>query len=232
MVAILIILTIVGFVLADILIQRSKARKAAVLAQAQTQLPRAPRFVFENLELPAGIFLGAGHTWLSLGPTGQVQVGMDDFAQRVIGRIDAVELPPVGEKIWRGQRLFTIKQGSRVAEFGSPVDGVVSTVNQALVQNPETMKTSPFQGGWACVLNPLNLAKDLKHLTIAEEAKDWLDREVQRFLAFVVGRPSQHLALGHVLQDGGEPASGLLEMMDDESWGQFIQRFLKETERV
>jgi glycine cleavage system H protein len=169
---------------------------------------------------------------LSLGPTGQAQVGVDDFALQVIGRIDAVELPLVGEQIRRGQRLFSVKQGSRTAEFSSPVDGVVSAVNQALAQTPEIMKSSPFQEGWACVLNPLNLAKDLKQLTIAEEAKDWLNREVQRFLAFVVSRPSQHLALGHVLQDGGEPASGLLEMMDDESWGQFTQRFLRETERV
>jgi glycine cleavage system H protein len=229
MVAILIILTIVGFVVADALVQRSKARKAVVrmLAEAQPRERRASRFVFEDLALPQGVFLGAGHTWLSLNPAGEAQVGMDDFAQRVIGSINSVELPKIGEQVHRGQKLFAVCQGRRTAEFTTPVDGVIINVNQMLQENPEPLKSNPFEGGWICSLSPTNLAKDLKQMTVADDAKEWLNREIQRFLSFVVARPSEHLALGHVLQDGGEPANGLLEMMDDETWGLFIQKFLK-----
>ena len=229
MVAILIILTIVGFVVADALVQRSKSRKAVVRmsTDAQPSNRMASRSVFEDLELPQGVFVGTGHTWLALDPTGQAQVGMDDFAQRIIGSIDGVELPKVGEQVCRGQRLFAVHQGKRAAEFTAPVDGVVVKVNQILQENPKPLKSSPFEGGWICSLNPTSLAKDLKQLVVAEEGREWLTREIQRFLSFIVARPSEHLALGHVLQDGGEPANGLLEMMDDETWGLFVQKFLR-----
>lgn len=231
MVAILIILTILGFVVADALIQKSKARKAVVDKQSEAQPAKrsVPRFVFEDIRMPGGVFVGSGHTWLRLAPTGQAQVGMDDFAQRVIGRIDAVELPKAGEQVHQGQRLFAIRQGARTAEFTAPADGLVRCVNLKLKENPEPMKSSPFEEGWICSLDPVNLAKDLKELTIAEDAKEWLNREVQRFLSFIIARPAEHVALGHVLQDGGEPANGLLEVMDDETWGQFTQKFLKGT---
>ena len=229
MVAILIILTIVGFVVADALVQRAKAHKASVSPQVEARPKErmAARFVFEDLELPQGVFMGTGHTWLSLDPTGRAQVGMDDFAQRVMGSIDSVELPNIGEQVCRVQRLFAIHQGRRTAEFTAPVDGVVIDVNQALQENHEPLKSKPFEGGWICSINPTNLAKDLKQLVVADDAREWLNREIQRFLSFVVARPCDHVALGHVLQDGGEPANGLLELMDDETWGAFIQKFLK-----
>jgi glycine cleavage system H protein len=230
MVAILVILTITAFVVTDALIQRAKARKAQAQqpAAAPPSQAAAPRFVFANLQVPQGVFLSSGHTWLSLNSDGKAQIGMDDFAQRVIGRIDAVEMPEVGKKVLRGEPLFVVRQGSRRAVFSSPVEGVVGSVNVPIAGRPEALKSDPYQKGWICALNPMQLAKDLRQLTIAEETKEWLSQEVQRFLSFVVGRPSQQMALGHVLQDGGEPADGLLEMMDEETWGQFTQKFLKE----
>ncbi|HVN77755.1 MAG TPA: glycine cleavage system protein H [Terriglobia bacterium] len=229
MVAILIILTIVGFVVADALVQRARGRKVIVRTQAESQPTgrNASRFVFEDLALPQGVFLGAGHTWLSLNPAGEARVGMDDFTQRVMGSINGVELPRIGEQVRRGQKLFAIYQGKRTAEFTAPLDGVIINVNQMLQQNPEPLKSDPFEEGWICSLSPTNLAKDIKQLVVADDAREWLNREIQRFLAFVVARPSEYFALGHVLQDGGEPANGLLEMMDDETWGLFIQKFLK-----
>lgn len=229
MVAILVILTIVAFVLTDALIQRAKARKARAqqLATAPPPQARAPRFVFADLQVPQGVFLSQGHTWLSLNSDGRAQVGLDDFAQKVIGRIDGVELPEVGKEVTRGEQLFAVRQGDRTAVFTSPVDGVVSSVNVALVNQPDRLKNDPYKNGWVCALNPLQLAKDLRQLTIAEETREWLNQEVQRFLSFIVGRPTQQLAVGHVLQDGGEPADGLLEMMDEESWGQFTHKFLR-----
>ena len=232
MVAILIVLTIVGFVVADALIQRSKVRQARAAEPDRGQVGKSatPRYVFENLDLPQGVFVAPGHTWLSVDSSGTARVGLDDFAQRVIGRIDAVELPQVGTEVRRGDRLFAVRQGKRLAEFSSPVDAVVQSVNEVLTGNTEQLKANPFGQGWVCALNPSNLARDLKGLSIAEEAREWLGREVQRFLSFIVARPAEHMALGHVLQDGGELSVGLLEMLDDETWGQFNQRFLKEKE--
>jgi hypothetical protein len=75
-------------------------------------------------------------------------------------------------------------------------------------------------------LSPKNLASALKRLRVAEEAKSWLKGEVERFQEFFAARPLENMALGQVLQDGGQPTGGVLELMDDETWNLFAEQFL------
>jgi glycine cleavage system H protein len=224
MVAIFVILTIVAFITVDSIVQWNEARKRAPAPQPAPGL--IPAFAFEAASVPGGVFLDAGHTWVSVDTLGWAQVGMDDFAQRTMGRIDAVELPAGGQEVHRGDPLFTVRQGQRTATFTSPIDGVVHAVNQSLNQYPETMKENPYREGWVCHIKPSHLARNLKQLAIAEEARAWFDREVQRFQEFFAARPIATMAMGQVLQDGGQLSDGVLEFMDDETWDLFTSEFL------
>ena len=69
--------------------------------------------------------------------------------------------------------------------------------------------------------------RNLKKLRIAEEARDWLQEEAERFQDFFAARPLQQTALGTVMQDGGQPTGGVLEWMDDETWRRFNDEFLR-----
>lgn len=223
MVALFVILTIVVFVMADSIVQWAKAKKEAD-AQAPDRL--VPAYAIENLSAPAGVFLDPGHTWMHLAHSGTAHVGVDGFAQRVMGRIDGVELPKIGDEVRRGEKLFTIRQGNRTAVFNAPLDGVVRAVDDELSRHPDSIGTDPYTTGWICSLTPKNLAANLKNLRVAEDAKLWLKSEVKRFQEFFVARPLEHTALGQVLQDGGQPIGGVLELMDDETWNLFIEEFL------
>jgi len=44
---------------------------------------------------------------------------------------------------------------------------------------------------------------------------------------FFAARPLENTALGQVLQDGGLPTGGVLELMDDETWKLFGEEFLR-----
>lgn len=225
MVALFVILTIVVCVMADSLVQWAKARKEES-ARQPSQL--VPAYAFENVTAPAGVFLDPGHTWLHLTHSGVAHVGIDAFAESVLGRIDKVELPEVGTEVRRGERLFALRQGDRTAVFNSPVDGFVKSVDEALARNPEAIKADPYMMGWICSLSPKNLAANLKRLRVAEEAKTWLKSEAERFQEFFAARPLENTALGQVLQDGGQPTGGVLEMMDNETWRLFTEQFLRE----
>jgi glycine cleavage system H lipoate-binding protein len=229
MVAFFVILTIVAFVAVDSVVQWREARKAQPARRPVAQPPGvfSPALAFHGLSAPGGVFLDSGHTWVGLDASGRAHVGMDDFIQRVIGRIDGVELPEVGRQVRRGEKLFAIRQGERTAEFAAPMDGVVRSVNESLARHPEAIKADPYAQGWICALSPKNLASNLKQLSIAEEGRAWLDKEVERFQSFFAGRPVQVMALGHVLQDGGQLTDGVLEFMDDESWSIFTSEFLR-----
>jgi hypothetical protein len=75
-------------------------------------------------------------------------------------------------------------------------------------------------------LRPHDLASNLRQMLIAEEALAWLKTEVKRLQEFILSRPVENTALGIVLQDGGEITSGVLELMDNESWNEFTVKFL------
>ena len=228
MVALFVVLTIVVCLAADAVVQWRRSRLEKESRQLADHL--TPAYAFDELSTPADVFLDEGHTWSQVAPSGRVDIGLDGFAQRLIGRVDAVDLPEVGKKVRRGDVLFAVRQNNRRAPFASPVDGVVTTVDEDLAWHPELIQSDPYRAGWVCSLDPQNLSQNLKQLRIAEEARNWLKTEVRRFQDFFAARPLDNTQLGQVLQDGGQPTGGVLEFMDGDTWSQFVEVFLRPRE--
>lgn len=225
MVALFVMLTIIVCVTVDGMVQLRKAKKERVSRDLADQL--VPAVTFANLSAPANVFLDGGHTWVEVKPSGEAMIGVDDFAQRLIGRIDHVVLPDVGRKINRGDVLFAIKQDNHRAVFASPIDGTVTMVDRELPWHPEMIQSDPYKEGWVCSVKPRHLAEDLKRLFTADEARLWLKTETKRFQEFFAAQTIDHRQLGQVLQDGGELAGGVLEFADDGTWKQFNEMFLR-----
>ena len=225
MVALFVILTILICVGLDGVMQWRKAKKEYASRSLADQLVMAEGFA--NLSAPANLFLDSGHTWVEVKPSGATTIGLDGFAQKLIGRIDDVVLPEVGKEIRRGDMLFAVKQDKHRAAFASPVDGVVTSVDRELPWHPEMIQSDPYKEGWICSLKPRNLAKNLKQLLTADDARDWLKHEAQRFQEFFAAQPIEHMPLGQVLQDGGQLTDGVLEFADDGTWKQFNEMFLR-----
>jgi len=226
MVAIFVILTIVAFILVDALVQKSELKRQESASGKQSPLSRSWNLPVTVKSLPGGIYTDCGHTWLSLNLDGTANVGIDAFAQYAVGTIDQLLLPRVGQEFRRGDDLFTLRQGEREATFKAPIDGVVETVNEALSKDLDKVPRDPYREDWLCSLRPHNLASNLRQMLIAEEALAWLKTEVKRLQEFILSRPVENTALGIVLQDGGEITSGVLELMDNETWNKFTREFL------
>jgi glycine cleavage system H protein len=227
MVALFVILTILGCVGIDAIVQWRKSKREYATRFMVAEL--VPAAAFEGMSAPSDVFLDDGHTWVRLRPSGLTDVGIDSFAQRLIGRIDGLVMPEVGKEVHRGDVLFSVRQDNHRAAFASPVDGVVTSVDKELPWHPEMIQNNPFKEGWVCSIKPKNLASNLKLMHIADEAGTWLKDEAKRFQDFFAARPLENMQLGQVLQDGGEIAGGVLEFTDDETWKQFNEIFLRPT---
>jgi glycine cleavage system H protein len=226
MIALFVILTIVVCIAVDSIVQYRRARREGELEPKEWA---GPVYAFEKVRTPEGLFFDDGHTWVQLAPDGTASIGADGFATSVIGRVDGIDLPKVGAEVRRGDRLFALRQGDRVAEFKAPIDGFVSSIDEELARRPDCVKTAPFTEGWICSLSPKNLAQNLKRLRIAEDARDWMHDEIEQFKHFFAARPLENVTVGQVLQDGGQLTGGVLEFMDDETWRLFNERFLNST---
>jgi glycine cleavage system H protein len=226
MAALFMVFLLVAFLVTDIIYRRLQAKKVTVASPAAERITIPFDLQLEKLVLPGGLFFHQGHTWAKLDTSGAVKVGLDDFVQKIIGRIDGIKPRKIGDSIFQGEKLVTIQQGKRKAEFNSPVDGVIDSINEEIVNNPKVIKENPYEKGWIYSIKPTNLPTNIKSLSVAEDALAWLKKEVQKFREFIAEQFVDDKMLGKTLADGGIPVEGVMEHMDDFSWMKLQEEFL------
>ena len=187
-------------------------------------IPAAKPVALQKNFLPDGIFSSRGHVWGMLMPSGQINLGVNPLVAQMVGKIDQVIVPNRGKTIAAGQSLFEVVQGDRRLQIQSPVSGVVEEINPLVLANAETIKRDVHKA-WTVSLKPPTVTDALKAMFIGEEARQWIANEMKRLRDFFALRSAQpELAL--VMQDGGMPAEGILQTMDQTTWRQFEDEFL------
>lgn len=134
-----------------------------------------------EFNVPAGIFISPAHTWVSLELNGLVRIGIDDFSQKVLGKIDGIVLPEMGQKIRKGEPLFSIQQGDQKITFPAPISGKVVAVHSELADRIDYVNMKPYELGWMCSLEPTSLNEDLRSLKIGADTVAWYEKEIDRF---------------------------------------------------
>jgi len=130
--------------------------------------------------VPGGAFLATGHTWARIEASGQVRVGIDDFARKALDQVSHVNLPEAGHEVRQGQPLFSFKQGSEEIHFAAPVSGKVVRTNEVLKSDPHRILQSSYDRGWVLQIQPLDLATELQALKIGKPAVEWYQSEITR----------------------------------------------------
>jgi len=224
MVVLLVVLTVLGCIGASLTLRRREEAAAAA------RVVREPAALFPSLaaqEVPGGLFVHGGHTWAKLDSSGAVQVGLDGFARGILGRVDRFELPKDGATVRQGEPAFAALQSGKRIEFVSPVDGVVCAVNGQINADPAAARIDPYGKGWAFMIRPSNLSRNLKKLRIGSEATAWLEREVRSFTEFLFLHRAVPVEVGATLPDGGNPAEGIMESMDGEILQIAIRKYFR-----
>ncbi len=204
-------------------------RQARLEAETKPEIRLVTPSVSESdsrreFNVPAGVFVSPSHSWVSLALNGMVRVGIDDFTQKTIGRIDSVELPGTGKVVAKGAPLFSIQQGNRSLAVPSPLSGRISTVNARLLDNPEIIKLKPYELGWVCRIEPTSLADDLKDMKVGEAALAWYREEVDRY-AQMVAKLSRDKREAGTEADAGKDAES--DALDGATWSAFCQAFIQ-----
>jgi glycine cleavage system H lipoate-binding protein len=170
--------------------------------------------------IPDDYYFHRGHSWTHMEYGGRIRVGMDDFAQRLVGSLTGIELPQVGEKILQGSTGWTIERDSRKAKLLSPMDGIITAVNVEVEKNPALINQDPYGRGWIYIIEPLNLRKNLKDLLYGDDAQAWMEDEASRLLK------RTETEIGATAADGGRPVSDIFGSLEGEEWTTFIGEFL------
>lgn len=95
------------------------------------------------------------HEWVRL-EDGKARVGITEYAQKSLGDIVYVELPPLGKSVKKGERTATVESVKAVGEVFAPLSGKVVEVNTAVTASPDFINKDPYGQGWLFVLEVLD----------------------------------------------------------------------------
>jgi glycine cleavage system H protein len=214
MTVLLFIATIAIFLTIDHFVQK---RKKPVLAAQPILHKSIP------LRTPPGIFFSKSHTWLSLFPSGKIQVGIDDFLARMFHKPRIAFLKNADQRVERGEPILRISEGANEIVVHSPIEGVVKSVNVQLGDKPELVTEALFSEGWAYTIAPARVG-DVRGFYLGDDTLAWLKQETGRlrdFLAQLAG------ATPALLHDGGLPATGFIHTLEPEQCKRLEEEFLR-----
>jgi glycine cleavage system H protein len=195
-------------------IEKQLKPRIQVLGPAEAEQSSATEFT-----IPGGVLVSPGHCWASLAQDGTANIGVDDFARKLLGRVDAFKLPEVGASVKAGQGLFTLSQGNRQVQFHAPLSGKVASVNRELRRDPGMFKDYPYGKNWICVIAAEDLDTELPALKIGKSAVAFFQEEIDRFKAFLKKANAGDAA------DSGSLYTGALEKLDDARWEAAVNDF-------
>lgn len=176
---------------------------------------------FNGLEIPHGYAFHPGHTWLNDEGHQTARIGLDGFAAALVGQVDSIEFAELNRWVRQGQRLCTIKRDDRKVDLLSPVEGVLTSVNEQLEKNPNLALSDPYHTGWLCTIKAPELAINSKNLLQGPLVPAWMQNSVGRVSEML----SKVAPMPALAQDGGLPIKGLLFEVSPDAQQQLTKEF-------
>ena len=115
------------------------------------------------------------HEWISIEENKAV-IGITEHAQKALGDVVFVELPEVERKLEIGEAFGVVESVKAVSDIYAPCSGIVTAVNEALLDSPELINQDPYGDGWIIEMEISELSEDLLS---AEEYEEFIAREAE-----------------------------------------------------
>ena len=189
-----------------------------------THLADAKSSMMCEFAIPGGVFISKGHCWVSMEQDGNARVGIDDFAKKLIGKINSIEFPNLGMIVKAGQPLFTIKQENKTITFNSPISGKVIKINKPLQYDVELLNVTPYDSNWVCIIDAENLDTELKELKIGKTAVSLYQDDIEHFIEL---RKKSLKPAKEGEYENNEIYIGELESLDEPNWNRVSSEFFK-----
>ncbi|MFC1824715.1 glycine cleavage system protein H [Thermodesulfobacteriota bacterium] len=175
----------------------------------------------KGFEVPLDHYFHNGHTWVRIESGGNLRIGLDDFALKLLGRADGLDLPLMGKELHRDRAGWGLKRDNHQADVLAPVDGVIMDVNAKVRENPELANREPYGEGWLFTLRTPDPKKAMKELMGKEESPSWMNSEVSRLENMVED------VAGPLAADGGYLNEDIYGNLPKLGWKKLVKNFLK-----
>ena len=220
MTVILVLSTFIMFLLIDHFFSKKPALQIAVQPAVAREIvaPLQPSLV-GGFKVPDNLRYHPGHTWALSESPSLVRVGVDDFASKLMGKVERLSLPQRGQWIRQGQKLASVYRDGAKVDMLSPIEGSVADINDALVQNPELARKDPYGEGWLVTVQSPDAKTNFRNLMSGALARWWTEEAASRLQKRVPA------VLGALAQDGGVAMDNLTAQMPEQNWTELTREF-------
>jgi len=220
MTVILVLLTFTIFLLIDHFYSKKPVmvKAASQTAARANRQPPVPSLV-GGFRVPENVSYHPGHTWALSESPNLVRVGMDDFASKLVGKIERIALPQRGRWIRQGQKLWTIFRDGKSVEMVSPIEGTITDINEAVLKDPALARKDPYGEGWLVTVQSPDAKTNFRNLLGGALARWWTEESALRL------QKRMPMALGALAQDGGVAVDDLTAQLPDQDWAALAKEF-------
>ena len=187
----------------------------------RTQTPPADVHRVKGFEVPMGYCYHNGHTWARIESGGGVRIGMDDFALKLLGKPDALDLPLMGKELDPGRIGWGLRKKENRADVLSPVGGVITEVNPRARENPGLANQDPYGDGWLFMVHTPDVKRAVKGLMTDSAGLGFISNEVGALEIMI------EAVAGPLAADGGFLAGDIYGNLPALDWKNLVRTFLK-----
>jgi glycine cleavage system H protein len=176
-------------VLKDILKEEEKAKGGEI----EGKVKKAAGVVPENIEYETytkdkfifripkeGFYFNENDCWAYVVGN-KARVGVTDFVQKSLSDIMFFTPPAIGSEIEQFGEAGSIESGKAVFEIISPVSGIITAVNEDLLNSPEYINDNPYEKGWIAELELTDFESDKELLIGFDDYFTIMKRKVDEF---------------------------------------------------
>ena len=125
--------------------------------------------------VPEDLHYSKDHEWVRVEGD-QAIIGITDYAQNSLGDVVYVELPKAGDKFAASEPFGSVESVKAVSEVFTPIAGSITSINEALADEPEKVNSDPYGAGWMIRLKMDNRG-EVDSLLSAAEYEDFTKAE-------------------------------------------------------
>jgi glycine cleavage system H lipoate-binding protein len=174
-----------------------------------------------GFDVPMGYYFHDGHAWARIESGGYIRIGLDDFALKVLGEADALDLPLMGKELDQGKVGWGLKRRDNLADVLSPIDGVIIEVNSEIREKPDLANREPYGGGWLFMVRTPDVKATMGKLMTDQSSLSWMNTEVSQLESMIED------VAGPLAADGGYLANDIYGNLPDIGWNNLTKTFLK-----
>jgi glycine cleavage system H lipoate-binding protein len=186
-----------------------------------TASARKAQPIVAGFEIPEHLRFHQGHSWALGESPNLVRAGIDDFAAKLIGTAEEVQLPQRGQWVRQGQKVWSFRVNGELVEMVSPIEGTVSDVNDEVVRHPETLTADPYGDSWLMTVLAPDAKTNYRNLLSGDMARNLMADSAKRLAAYLPATTG-NLALA---QDGGKAHGEIAKQIPADKYVEITKEF-------